>query len=265
MSTIAVDDRQLYYECAGTGRDLVLLHGGGLDASMWDGQFEELAADYRVTRYDARGHGRSTAARGEYRPYQDLAAVLRHLGADRPILVGLSLGGRTSIDFALAYPDVPVTLVLVATGVSGMVFTDPFTVECGRVQAEAAARRDADAFVEAMLRALVDGPRRAPSDVPAEMRAKCARMIREGVVRLSAEGTGTMVEVGAIDRLSELRPPLLTMVGTLDTSDIWRVSDQIRAAVPGAEQAVIEGAAHTVNMDQPEAFMAALRSFLAKV
>ncbi|GAB7051499.1 alpha/beta fold hydrolase [Catenuloplanes indicus] len=260
---IAVEGGELYGETAGAGRDLVLLHGGGLDASMWDGQFEALAVDHRVTRYDARSHGRSTAARGDYHAYDDLAAVLRWVGAERPVLVGLSLGGRTAIDFALAYPDVPLTLVLVSTGVSGMTFTDPFTLECQRAQAEAAARADAEAFVEALLRAWVDGPHRAPRDVPVAMRERCAAMVRDGLVRLSVTATGRMVEVGAADRLAELPRPLLTMVGALDTTDIRRVSDEL--AAHGAEQVVIDGAAHTVNMDRPDAFLAALRTFLAKV
>ncbi|GAB7036378.1 alpha/beta fold hydrolase [Catenuloplanes niger JCM 9533] len=258
-----MEDGELYCETAGSGRDVVLLHGGALDASMWDGQFEALAVDHRVTRYDARSHGRSTPARGDYRAYRDLADVLRQVGAERPVLVGLSLGGRTAIDFALAYPEVPVTLVLVATGVSGMTFTDPFTLECRRAQADAAARADAEGFVEAMLRAWVDGPYRAPEQVPAAMREKCAAMMRDGVVRLSVEATGRMLEVGAVGRLAELPKPVLTMVGTLDTTDIRRVSDEL--AAHGAEQVVIDGAAHTVNLDRPDAFLAALRAFLAKV
>ncbi|MDP9795154.1 pimeloyl-ACP methyl ester carboxylesterase [Catenuloplanes nepalensis] len=260
---VVVENGELYCETAGAGRDLVLLHGGGLDASMWDGQFEDLAADHRVTRFDARSHGRSTAARGDYRAYEDLAAVLREVRAERPVLVGLSLGGRTAIDFALAYPRVPLTLVLVSTGVSGMTFADLFTLECQRAQADAAARRDADGFVEAMLRAWVDGPHRAPGDVPAAMREKCAAMMRDGLVRLSVEATGRMIEVGAVDRLAELPKPLLTVVGALDTSDIRGVSDELAAC--GAEQVVIDGAAHTVNMDRPEAFLEVLRGFLAKV
>ncbi|WP_033342659.1 alpha/beta fold hydrolase [Catenuloplanes japonicus] len=255
-------DGDLYFECDGAGRDLVLLHGGGLDSTMWDAEFEALSADCRVTRFDARMHGRSTAPHGDYRAYEDLAAVLKEVGAERPILVGLSLGGRTSIDFALAYPDVPSALVLVSTGVSGMEFVDPFTLECQRAQGEAAARGDAEAFVEGMLRAWVDGPHRAPGDIPSELRARCAQMLR-GLVRMYGESSGQMLELGAVDRLAELRTPMLTVVGALDTTDIRRVSDQL--ASHGAEQVVVDGAAHMVNLDRPAEFMSALRGFLAKV
>jgi 3-oxoadipate enol-lactonase len=255
-------DGELYFESTGTGPDLVLLHGGGLDSTMWDAEFEALSAEYRVTRYDARMHGRSAAPHGDYRHYEDLAAVLREVGAERPILVGLSLGGRTSIDFALAYPEVPAGLVLIATGASGMEFTDPFTLDCLRAQAEAAASGDAEAFVEAMLRAWVDGPRRAPGEIPSDLRARCAQMMR-GLVRLYPGSTGTLRELGAAGRLDELRPPRLTMVGTLDTTDIRRVSDQLAAG--GAEQVVIEGAGHMINMDRPAEFTAALHGFLAKI
>jgi 3-oxoadipate enol-lactonase len=255
-------DGDIYFESAGAGPDLVLLHGGGLDSTMWDAEFEALSADYRVTRFDARMHGRSTAPHGDYRAYEDLAAVLREVGAERPILAGLSLGGRTSIDFALAYPEVPAALVLISTGVSGMAFTDPFTLDCLRMQGEAAANGDAEAFVEGLLRAWVDGPRRAAGDVPSDLRTRCAQMVR-GMVRLYGSSNGTMLELGAVDRLAELRPPVLTVVGALDTTDIRRESD--RLASHGAEQVVIDGAAHVVNLDRPADFMAALRGFLAKI
>ncbi len=47
----------LYYEIAGTGCPLVLLHDGLLDCRIWDKQFETLAESYKVVRYDARKHG----------------------------------------------------------------------------------------------------------------------------------------------------------------------------------------------------------------
>jgi 8-oxo-dGTP pyrophosphatase MutT (NUDIX family) len=59
---IAIDGGSLFWEAAGNGAPVVLLHGGNLDRRMWDAQFEVLRRHYRVIRYDARGFGRSSPA-----------------------------------------------------------------------------------------------------------------------------------------------------------------------------------------------------------
>ena len=96
-----------------------MLHGGFLDRRSWDPQVEVLARAHRVVRYDARYHGQSTSVPGEYTSFDDLLSVLDGLSIDRAIIMGLSLGGGTAIDFAIAYPDRVAALILVAPGASG--------------------------------------------------------------------------------------------------------------------------------------------------
>ena len=109
---VAVAGGALYYEAAGKGAPVILLHGGNLDRRMWDEQFGELSQHYRVIRYDARGYGRSSAADQAFSAHEDLAGLMRGLNLVRASLVGLSLGGRIAIDFALAHPDQPVARLL---------------------------------------------------------------------------------------------------------------------------------------------------------
>src|SRR6185503_16516762 len=80
---VAVEGGTLYYETRGSGPAVVLLHGGGLDHTMWDPQVEALARSYRVIRFDARGHGRSTARMPPFSMHEDLRRVLDHLGVER--------------------------------------------------------------------------------------------------------------------------------------------------------------------------------------
>lgn len=253
-----VDDGELYYEVDGEGPPVVLLHGGALDSTMWDDEFALLAAEHTVVRYDARSHGRSSAAKGDFRAYDDLAAVLRHLDIVRPVLVGHSLGGRTSVDFAIAHPDVPAKLVLVGAGVSGMTFVDPYIVDCQRAQAEAIAAGDVEGFVEAIVRAWVDGPRRPAHEVPPAVRQRCRQMVRSTVLNHTG-ATGEMRELGAHDRLAELRAPVLTLVGDLDSDDIHRIADRIATTAPDARKILVEGAAHMINLERPDEFREILR------
>ncbi|MFL5381629.1 MAG: alpha/beta fold hydrolase [Longimicrobiaceae bacterium] len=140
---VAVEGGTLYYETRGSGPPVVLLHGGGLDLSMWDPQMEALARSYRVIRFDARGHGRSTARMPPFSMHEDLRRVLDHLGVERAHLVGLSMGGGTAFDFATAYPARTLTLTLVSTsgpppGVPVPPGTPPqLTEEAGRARLRA--------------------------------------------------------------------------------------------------------------------------------
>jgi pimeloyl-ACP methyl ester carboxylesterase len=102
---VMLDDGELGYERRGDGPPVVLLHGGGLSGVTWDGQVAWLERDHTVIRYDARGRGGSSPPEGPFSHHEDLRHVLDGLGVERATLVGLSLGARTAIDFALLHPD----------------------------------------------------------------------------------------------------------------------------------------------------------------
>ena len=97
MSTIHVNGVEFYYELAGRGPAVVLVHAGIADSRMWDGQFEALAAAHTVLRYDLRGFGRTPPAPGPFDHAGDLRALLDALGLARVALVGCSQGSREFI------------------------------------------------------------------------------------------------------------------------------------------------------------------------
>jgi hypothetical protein len=74
--TVTVNGTTLFYEAAGHGSVVVLLHAGNLDRRVWDPQFLPLAREHRVIRYDQRGYGRSGPADAPYRHHEDLRALL---------------------------------------------------------------------------------------------------------------------------------------------------------------------------------------------
>jgi pimeloyl-ACP methyl ester carboxylesterase len=256
MTDIAYDD-------AGVGDPVVLLHGGLLGRGQWDAEFPALAAHHRVVRIDARGHGGSPAPDGDFANYEDLIAVLDHLGIEMVTAVGLSLGARTIIDAALVHPHRFHALLLASPGYSGIEFTDPFVLARNEEMAQAAAARDADAFVEAFLRAWVDGPLRQPDEVDADVRRRCHDMALIAAAK-RARGGGTLREVGAADRLHELTMPVDVVLGALDSTDIEAAAERIAAAAPNARLHRITGAAHIANLDQPAAFAHVLRYALQR-
>ncbi|MEV8439929.1 alpha/beta hydrolase [Actinosynnema sp. NPDC051121] len=245
------------YDRRGEGPPVVLLHGGGLGRVTWDRQFEVLARDHSVVRYDARGHGDSSPVTGPFAHHEDLRDLLDGLDLDRPTLVGLSLGARTAVDFALAHPDRVADLVLVGPGVSGMKVEDPFIVD---QLARLRASTTVDEVAEHLLRMWVDGPRRSPQDVDPTVRELCRGL----KVRAVSQGAFTTMpdELHAVDRLHELRARTLVVVGDLDSSDIHVVADLLCESAPRAERVVVEGAGHLVNLDRPDEFDRALLRFL---
>ena len=167
---------KLYYEVAGAGEPtVILLHGGMLDNTMWDEQFELLATSHRVIRYDASAHGQSALPPEAYWDHVDLRELMDHLQIDRAVLVGLSMGGRVAIDMALEEPSRVQAVVAVSSGLGGYRFESDFHMENRKKMIAAWKSGDFDAVVEAFQREWTDGPTRAPEDVDPKIRERVRR------------------------------------------------------------------------------------------
>ena len=126
VASLSLDAAQIFYEVTGNGPAIVLINGGGLDCRMWQPQVGPFSRHFRVLRYDPRAIGRSetTDRTAIWSPRHDLRLLLSHLGIERAHVIGLSWGGSLAIDFALDYPSIVSSLVLVAPGVSGYTHAD---------------------------------------------------------------------------------------------------------------------------------------------
>jgi pimeloyl-ACP methyl ester carboxylesterase len=254
----------IHYKETGAGDAVVLLHSGGTDLRMWDDQVPALSARYRVIRADARGHGRSATPTEPFRQCDDVAELIRHLDAGPATLVGVSMGAGAATDTALEYPELVSGLVVCGAGTNEPVFTDPWILDVQRRQAEAAARHDAAAWIDAFLDALVVGPHRTADEVDPSVLARCREMVTDTVthhVRLDAV-TPTHVH-GSWDRLAEIEVPAVGVYGTLDVSDHITMAERFAAGVQHGAVARIEGAGHVPNMERPTEFTTLLLDFLS--
>ena len=264
---VAVDGGSLYYEAAGSGAPVILLHGGNLDRRMWDAQFALLRQRYRVIRYDARGFGRSSAADRPFAAHHDLAALFRALNLSRAALVGLSMEGRIAIDFSLAHPEMVDRLVLAAPGISGGKWAEDGDT-LWLVQARAAAARGDSIGVSlawlgsAYIRTALHPPERAA-------------LIRQMVVDNSAYWMGIVrhqdlereASPPAADHLHDLRVPVLLpvllLVGESDTRFIHDVADAIATRAPRGRRVDVPRVGHMLNLEATEQFNGELLTFLA--
>jgi len=104
---LEVPGGRLYYEVGGDPDEAAVLfiHGMSLDTRMWEDQWSAFAERYRVVRLDLRGFGKSTSEATPFSDIDDLVGLLDHLGIERVHVVGLSMGARVIVDFALAHPE----------------------------------------------------------------------------------------------------------------------------------------------------------------
>src|SRR5437868_2155622 len=109
-----VNGTELYYDVAGAGHPLTLVHGMLLDRRSWDDQFGVFARQYTVLRYDMQGWGDSAQEQAEppFSPRQDLLSLLDYLNIQKTYLLGLSGGGAVALDFTLEHPDTVDALLL---------------------------------------------------------------------------------------------------------------------------------------------------------
>jgi pimeloyl-ACP methyl ester carboxylesterase len=121
-----VNGTKLYYEMAGQGHPVVLIHGGVLSSSEWDEQFIPFAEHYQVIRYDVRGCGKSETRKLPYSNSEDLYQLLRFLRIEKTVVIGGSMGGGIAVDFALEHPDMVDALVMVGGVVSGWQYSPEF-------------------------------------------------------------------------------------------------------------------------------------------
>lgn len=257
---VEVNGARLYYEMAGTGQPLVLIHGFSLDHRMWDGQFERFAQTYQVIRYDLRGFGRSTLPDG--RPYShagDLKALLDHLGITRAHLAGLSLGGWVATNFALAYPETTQALVLVDAVLLGLDWSEEYLAATNPIW-EAAAKEGVEAALELWLQTPLMAPAIARPDVGPRLRQIVADY--SGWHFVNTDPGQTLPNV--LERLQTITAPTLVIVGEHDMSDFQRIADTL-LQIPNARKVVLAGSGHMANMEAPERFNEIVLEFLKKL
>ena len=145
MPVVDANGARLWYDEAGRGEAVLLLHGGLGDSGLWEPVVPLLAERFRVLRTDLRFFGRSAGPAAPWSWEEDVAGVLDELGIERAALVGLSLGGRIALDVALTWPERLWAVAGVAPGLSGH-GGEPYSDEQAARYDEAEAAGDLEAM-----------------------------------------------------------------------------------------------------------------------
>jgi len=251
MSRVRLNGIEIDYEVSGSGPPVLLSHGYSATRRMWDGQHRALGDAYKVISWSMRGHGQTESPPDPSKysadlTVADMAALLRHVGVERAVVGGLSLGGYASLGFYLAHPEMVRALVICDSGP-------------GYRNAEARAawnQRAHERAAELESRGL-----EALSGRSREMREAMGE--HRSAQGLAHAARGMLAQEGSrvIDGLAGVRVPTLIIVGDQD-QPFLAPCEYMAKKIPGARLEVIAGAGHSSNLDQPEAFNRVLRDFL---
>ncbi|WP_084773405.1 alpha/beta fold hydrolase [Nonomuraea candida] len=254
--------KELFWIDRGTGRPLVLLHGGFLDHGMWEDQIRHFSSRYRVIAPDARGHGRSANATAPYRLADDVAALLRHLDTGPAVLAGVSMGAGTAVDTALEHPELVSALVVTGAGSSAPRFEDPWLIEVMGAWHAAMAAGDLDASVETYAR-LLPGPHRTLDDLDPLVVSRLMRMARSTMSKHSLGEPDHLVPApDPGERIASIGVPVLAVHGAESSPDHLRSPERLVRAVADGRSVSIAGAAGYPNVERPEVYNRVLEEFL---
>ena len=266
MPFLQLKDTELYYEVHGQGRPMLFLSETACDGEVWKiYQVPEFSRDHRVILHDYRGTGRSGKPSIDYSTKmfcEDAAALMDHLGGEKAIVVGHSMGGRIAQLIALEYPDRVDKLILASTG-AAFPKTKGLPLKICQEMIEWGYERyvrDHSIFV-----GFTDGfAKKYPERVERYLEVRMANLcpvefyLRHLIARQSHDTTS---------RLKDIRIPTLILVGEDDrnvTSDInHRSSSEILAqGIPNAKLVVFSDERHSYFFANPEMAHKTIREFI---
>jgi pimeloyl-ACP methyl ester carboxylesterase len=124
---IEANGLRVYYEVCGEGEPLLLIHGGTATSQSWTSHLPAFTEHFRVFAPDSRGHGRTD------NPADDVAALIKALGLQRPLVLGYSDGGQIALELGMRYPGLARALVLGGTQLAGLMTATFANITCGAI------------------------------------------------------------------------------------------------------------------------------------
>jgi len=272
MPHLSTDDGvKLYYEETGTGTPVVFVHEFAGDYRSWEPQVRYFSRRYRCITFNARGWQPSevpenVARYSQARACDDIRCVLDHFKIDRAHIVGLSMGGLATLHFGLTYPTRARSLLVAGAGYG----SERGEREKFRTEAVTIAARLEKEGMAAFAEAYAYGPTRVQFENKdprgfAEFKRQLAEHSAKGA---ACTQLGVQRERPSVFDLEEglrkLTVPMLVVTGDEDWPCLLP-GVFIKRTCPSAALLVVPNSGHTINIEEPGFFNAALADFLAQV
>jgi pimeloyl-ACP methyl ester carboxylesterase len=260
-----VNGTQLYYEIAGSGDPIVLVHGNFGDRRYYDGQFEAFAKSYRVLRYDVRGYGKSMlpVTGIPYSDHEDLKALMEHLDIPRAHIAGSSMGSVIAVDFVLAYPEMCSSVIAIGPWVNGYSSpaTQSFFQEIQTIRT-AGQKGGPAAALEKLVQAQWWYPEKVPPLTMDSIKEICSDYSFWHFINSDPR---QFVDPPAVQQLDRIRVPVLIITAQYDSEACREIADLMDADIPDSRKIDMDGATHMMQMEKPEEFNKAVLDFLSDI
>ena len=264
MATFETQGISLYYETFGKPGDppVLLLAGLGGSGKSWGSQVERFAQNHFVVLPDHRGTGLSTRSEGGYTIAQlatDMASLVEHLGVGPMHVVGTSTGGAIGQVMALDHP----ATVRSLTMASSFACLDAYARREFLLRRKLAAEEDMHTVYSCYALFLFSPKytRENPDGVAAWIDRTAALPPERDV---AVKRIDMVLQHDARERLGAIRPPSLVICGDGDFCTPLAHSEEIAAAIPGCEMAVMAGSGHFIHVEQEEQFSRTVEAFIAR-
>ncbi len=255
---------RLKYDDHGSGFPVVLIHGFPLNRLMWDPQIKELVvADFRVICPDLPGFGDSPAIEGDVSMsvYADaVIGLLDHLGIDKAVVGGMSMGGYVLLNLVERYPERLLGAMFLVTRAAA---DDAAGKEKRSLLASEVSNGNIAAVPDTFAQVLF-----AP-EIPQE-KPELVKEVREWMESTPAAGVvGGLLAMrdrdDYVDRLSGFNLPALVVGAEQDLAVPPEHARVLANGLPHAELRIIRAAGHMVNLERPELFNQAVIEFIEKL
>lgn len=246
---VTIDGVETYYETAGEGEPLLLIHGVDSDSRMWDKQFYDFASHFKTIRFDLRGFGKTPMPAGEFQILDDIKGLLQSLNIESAHIMGYSYGGTISPSFAIKYPDMVKSLILVSPGMIGHQWSNEVSTYF-KVFQEAYKQGNQQEIMRLLKWKSVYGPHRDQSglDEVCELLDKMFSHAMNEVVR-----EGKPLSPGDTrSSLHKISVPTLIVVGEIDFDDYHNIAQYYEQEITNSRKIVIPNAAHFLNLEEPD-------------
>jgi 3-oxoadipate enol-lactonase len=242
-----------------SGRVVMMSNSLMSDHTMWDVTVPALSDRYRVLRYDTRGHGQSGTTPGPYTIEllaDDAVALMDALGIRRLHFVGLSMGGMIAQQVGARYAERVYSLSLCDTA-SEMPPRSMWAERFAIAQSQGVA-----GLVDSTIQRWFTAPfiARDPQSVE-EVRRMILSTGTEGFIACGS----AVRDMAQTTMLLQVKTPTLILVGRLDPACSVEKAEVIHRMIDGSQLVILEDAAHLSNIEQPQAFNAALRGFIDRI
>ncbi len=247
----------LYFEVAGNGHPVVLVHSGGTDLRLWTFLVPLLSKNYKVIAFDGRGAGKSPSPIKQANYVEDLLTLMDDLELNQATIIGHSMGGQIATEFALSYPERISKLVLMAPSLTGYPYSNEFEQYHYKISKAAPN-------IDKMLELALHSPTyQVVNESPnKDLNILMLRHHFDRMLKWPSDFSINWTAPPAIERLEALKPETLFIIGDQDLTDNHKVADYFRKVVPNIRFIKLQNADHMLPLTHSEDLYREITAFM---